>query len=218
MLKAKSADSERRAQAWAGWASAIPVLLVLAACDSAPPQPPSGDSVVQGTVHVCSSCHGFGGRSISPTFPRLAGQQHDYLVNQLQAFRDHTRADPHAHTYMWGMAAKLSDATIDGIATYYSSQTPVAGSPGDPALMAAGKKIFDDGIAERDVPACSSCHGEKGEGADNIPRLAGQHVQYIEEQLTNFASMARSNDIMHENSKNLSPEEIRQVAAFFGSL
>jgi cytochrome c553 len=199
-----------------GWARALPVLLVLAACNSAPP--PSDDSIVQGTVHVCSSCHGFAGRSISPTFPRLAGQQHDYLVNQLQAFRDHTRADPHAHTYMWGMAAKLSDATIDGVATYYSSQAPVAGSPGDPTLSAAGKKIFDDGIPEHDVPACSSCHGDKGEGADNIPRLAGQHVGYIEEQLTNFASMARANEIMHENSKNLTPEEIRQVAAFFGSL
>ena len=78
-------------------------------------------STVAGTVHVCSSCHGPDGRSSSPTFPRLAGQQKDYIVAQLQAFRDKTRADPHAQTYMWGMAARLSDATIDGIATYYGS-------------------------------------------------------------------------------------------------
>ena len=197
-------------------AGALSLLVFLAACNGT--EQTSGDAVVQGTVHVCSSCHGLGGRSISPTFPRLAGQQHDYLVNQLMAFRDHTRADPHAHTYMWGMAAKLSDATIDGVATYYSSQPPVAGTPGDPALIAAGKKIFDDGIASRDVPACSSCHGEKAEGADQIPRLAGQHVGYLEEQLSNFSSLARNNEIMHENSKNLTPDEIRAVAAFFGSL
>ncbi len=67
-----------------------------------------------GTVHVCSSCHGPKGRSISSTFPRLAGQQKDYIEAQLKAFRDHTRADPHAKTYMWGMAARLSDPTIDG--------------------------------------------------------------------------------------------------------
>ena len=87
----------------------------------------SGAVDVAGTVHVCSSCHGPGGRSTSSTFPRLAGQQKDYLVAQLQAFRDHTRADPHAKTYMWGMAARLSDPLIEGIAAYYSSQPAVAG-------------------------------------------------------------------------------------------
>jgi cytochrome c553 len=173
---------------------------------------------IDGTVHVCTSCHGFGGRSISPTFPNLAGQQHDYIVAQLQAFRDHTRADPHAHTYMWGMAAHLSDAMIEGLAKYFSSQPPAAATPGDPALIAAGKKIFTDGISDRGVPACMSCHGDKAQGAGTIPRLADQHPGYIEEQLTNFASMARANEIMHMTSKDLKPEEIRALAAYVGSL
>jgi cytochrome c553 len=206
----------RLTRAARGWVIGVPALLVLAACNG------SGqgkiDPVVEGTVHVCSSCHGLDGRSVSPTFPRLAGQQHDYLVAQLQAFRDHTRADPHAHTYMWGMAAKLSDATIDGLATFYASQTPASGKQGDPTAMAAGQKIFEDGIEAREVPACWTCHGEKAEGADAIPRLAGQHTAYIEEQLGNFASLARANEVMHENSKNLTSEEIRAVAAYFGSL
>lgn len=214
-LKPDPTDARRRTPAAFGWAIALPLLVALGACNGGEPR---GDAVVQGTVHVCSSCHGLDGRSISPTFPRLAGQQHDYLVVQLQAFRDHTRADPHAHTYMWGMAAQLSDTTIAGLADYYSSQTPVPGTLGDPALMAAGKKIFEDGIEAREVPACIICHGEKGEGIAAYPRLAGQHPGYITEQLTNFASMARANDIMHENSKNLTPEEIRQVAAYFSSL
>ena len=97
---------------------------------------------IEGTIHVCSSCHGFGGRSISPTFPRLAGQRAEYIEAQLKAFRDHTRADPHAHTYMWGMAAHLSDALIHGIALYYATQSPVPGMSGSPAEMAAGKKSF----------------------------------------------------------------------------
>jgi cytochrome c553 len=209
------ANAKRRAPAAIGKVIALPILLALGACNSGEQR---GDTVVQGTIHVCSSCHGLAGRSISPTFPRLAGQQHDYLVTQLKAFRDHTRADPHAHTYMWGMAAQLSDATIDGVATYYASQTPASGTQGDPALMAAGKKIFEDGIEVREVPACWTCHGEKAEGADAIPRLASQHTGYLEDQLTNFASMARANDVMHENSKNLTQEEIRAVAAYFGSL
>src|SRR5580700_9453850 len=120
----------------------------------------SGAVDVAGTVHVCSSCHGPGGRSMSSTFPRLAGQQKDYLVTQLQAFRDKTRADPHAKTYMWGMAARLSDPLIAGIADYYSRQPPVSGSPANPPEAAAGHKIYTEGVAAQSVPACMACHGE----------------------------------------------------------
>lgn len=173
---------------------------------------------VAGTEHVCSSCHGMGGKSnLSSTFPRLAGQQDEYLVNQLKAFRDKSRADPHAHTYMWGMAARLSDSTIDGLASYYSTQPPVHGSPGDPAQMAAGKKIFDEGIPAENVPACSACHGEQAQGAGAIPRLAGQHRSYLERQLAAFSSNARANEIMHENSKNLTAPQISEVAAFLSA-
>ncbi len=218
VLKPDRMNATRRNRAPIGWIIALPVVLALVVCNGGEAR--SADTVVEGTVHVCSSCHGFGGRSISPTFPRLAGQQFEYIVDQLQAFRGHTRADPHAHTYMWGMAARLSDETIDGLANYYSAQEPVPGVPGDPALMAAGKKIFMEGISDtnRTVPACMACHGEDGRGAGAIPRLAGQHPGYIEEQLGNFATMARANEIMHFNAENLTPEEIRQVAAYVGSL
>jgi cytochrome c553 len=208
--------SRRKMRISSAWIVALPLLVVLGACNTVGPQ--SGNSVVDGTVHVCSSCHGLDGRSISPTFPRLAGQQHDYIVAQLTAFRDHTRADPHAHTYMWGMAAKLTDSTIDGVATYYSALPPASGATGDPALIAAGKKIFTEGIPDHDVPVCANCHGDKAEGDGSIPRLASQHPGYIEDQLANFASLARNNQIMHENSINLTPEEMHQVAAYVGSL
>ena len=199
--------------------AAAPVLAQSAGTtgSAAAPAAASQDQV-EGTIHVCSSCHGREGRSISPTFPRLAGQRVEYIEAQLKAFRDHTRADPHAHTYMWGMAAHLTDPLIHGIAAYYSGQTPAAGTARDPAEIAAGKKIFEEGIADRNVPACQSCHGEKGQGLETIPRLADQHFDYLAEQLTNFASNARANEIMHENSKNLTPEEIRQVTAYLGSL
>jgi cytochrome c553 len=220
--KSDRISDQRRNKIPIGWAIAVPGLLALAACGGNE-QPraneqPKDNAVVEGTVHVCSSCHGLDGRSISPTFPRLAGQQSGYIVAQLKAFRDHTRADPHAHTYMWGMAAQLSDATIEGLAAHYASQPPAPGASGDAGLMAAGKKIFEEGIPSREVPACMSCHGEQGQGADTTPRLASQHSGYIEEQLSNFTTMARANDVMHDNSKNLTAEEIRQIAAYVGSL
>lgn len=203
-------------------AVALPLALALIACNvgtpSGPPSAAQEQSVVEGTVHVCSSCHGFHGRSTSPTFPNLAGQQKDYIVAQLKAFRDHTRADPHAHTYMWGMAARLSDATIEGVAQFFSSQAPAPGTAGDPTLIAEGQKIFDHGVPSRKVPACQACHGANGQGMAVIPRLAGQHPDYIADQLANFASGARANDVMHQNAQNLTPEQIDQLAAYVGSL
>ena len=190
-------------------------LLATAACTG--DKKASSDEVVVGTEHVCSSCHGADGRSVSPTFPRLAGQQPEYLDVQLKAFRDHSRADPHAHTYMWGMAARLSDATIDGLAAFYAKQSPAPGTPDGQSEMAAGEKIFREGIAATEVPACMACHGEKAEGAGVIPRLAGQHRSYLEGQLEAFASTTRANEIMHENSKNLTAEQISQVAAFLAA-
>ena len=71
---------------------------------------------------VCSACHGPEGHSISPVFPRLAGQQRGYIIVQLDAFRNKTRGDPNAQAYMWGMASQLSDAMIKALATYYVGQ------------------------------------------------------------------------------------------------
>ncbi len=216
--KSRMVDNEVRRRPASIPAAFAFVLLTVAACGGTEPESGSADSTVAGTLHVCESCHGPGGRSISPTFPRLAGQQKDYIVAQLQAFRDKTRADPHAQTYMWGMAARLSDPTIDGIAAYYASQTPVAGEPGTSPEIAAGKTIFTEGIPSESLPACMGCHGEKAEGNGPIPRLAGQHRAYLARQLEAFASMARANEIMHENSKNLTREQISEVTAYLATL
>jgi cytochrome c553 len=166
---------------------------------------------------VCVACHGAGGKSVNPTFPRLAGQRAEYLEAQIKAFRDHSRADPHAQAYMWGMAAQLSDNDISALAAYYAGQTPLPGSPADPAEVAKGKAIFTAGIETEQVPACQACHGEKAEGLGPLPRLAGQHRRYLERQLEAFASNLRVNEIMHDNSKNLTAAEISAVAAYLSA-
>jgi cytochrome c553 len=191
------------------------MLLAAAACTSGSKEGPPES--VAGTEHVCSSCHGTGGKSFNSTFPRLAGQQKDYLIAQLKAFRDHSRADPHAHTYMWGMAAKLGDPTIEGLADYYAAQAPVPGTPDNSAATTAGQAIYREGIAAGNVPACMACHGEKAEGNASFPRLAGQHRAYLERQLTAFASLARANEIMHENTKSMTADQISEVAAYLAA-
>jgi cytochrome c553 len=165
----------------------------------------------------CSSCHGLRGISVSPTFPSLAGQQAPYLEAQLKAFRDRSRADPHAQAFMWGMAAQLTDETIAHIANYFATQPPAPGTRADAAEIAAGKKIYEEGIPPQNVPPCQSCHGNKAQGNGPFPRLAGQHRGYLERQLGAFAANLRSNPVMHENSKNLTALQISQVAAFLSS-
>ena len=63
-----------------------------------------------------------------------------------------------------------------------------------------------------------SCHGEKAEGNGPIPRLAGQHQAYLARQLEAFQLMARANEIMHENSKDLTAEQISEVTAYLATL
>ncbi len=147
-----------------------------------------GDYEVAGkvvAVQVCASCHGVNGQSQSPMIPNLAGQQKDYLVNQLQDYRDRSRSNLYAVQYMWGMAGSLTDKQIQELADYFSKQTPVKEknvNVSDPKL-ARGKVIFEKGIPEQGVIQCNSCHGPKGEGMASFPRLAGQKPYYLTQQL-----------------------------------
>src|SRR5215469_4897883 len=102
--------------------SAALVASLVAAPVSSDPVTSDAQSAEHTVAGACQNCHGPGGNSVSPTFPRLNGQQADYIAAQLKAFRDHTRADPHAQAYMWGMAAALDDALIAELAKYYAAQ------------------------------------------------------------------------------------------------
>lgn len=66
---------------------------------------------------VCTGCHGANGVSGNPAWPSLAGQQKNYLVASLKAYRDGERKNE----VMAGMAKGLSDAEVDALAGYYSN-------------------------------------------------------------------------------------------------
>src|SRR5450631_484700 len=140
--------------------------------------PAAGDSPLGRTVQTCGTCHGTNGRSVSPTFPNLAAQTAPYLEAQLKAFKDQTRADPDAQAYMWGMASQLSDASISGLAAYFSKLSAPEGRSGNAALIAQGKHIFEEGVPARQIPPCATCHGAHAQGVATFPRLAGQHAPY----------------------------------------
>jgi cytochrome c553 len=168
-------------------------------------------------VNLCSTCHGPRGISTSPEFPILAAQRKGYLVNQLEALRDQKRAEKPAHDFMWGMAGPLDDQMIQGIALYYSSQPLAPGRPGDPAIIAKGRQLFEQGVSERGIPACVACHGADAAGMADFPRLAGQHAKYIVRQVEYIQSLVRAAPVMHGIVKDLTPDEIQAVAVFVQS-
>ena len=169
-------------------------------------------------VGVCGTCHGSRGNSVQPKFPRLAGQNPNYLVAQLKNFRGQTRGDPDAISYMWGMAGPLSDETIDALAKYYSSQQVVAEKASDSAEVARGRDIYEHGVVSEGVPACAACHGPDAHGVADFPRLAGQRAQYVLKQLGSFQSNMRNVAVMHGVAQSLRVPEMRAVAAYVESL
>ncbi len=183
-----------------------------------------GDPKVSGATlaqQVCSNCHGLSGTSVSPNFPNLAAQTQPYLVSQLSAFRGHGRSDPAGYQYMWGLSRHLTDEQIEGLATYYAQQHAVVQpSEGDPGRLSAGKAIFEAGIEAKGVPACNTCHGDKGQGMATFPRLAGQHVDYTLKQLMVFQRTDERPDgaVMKIISHGLTVQDMSDVAAYVQTL
>ena len=70
-------------------------------------------------AEVCASCHGADGKAIADTFPNLAGQYEDYLVQALRQYRDGSRKN----AVMAGFATNLTDSEIADLAAWYASQS-----------------------------------------------------------------------------------------------
>jgi cytochrome c553 len=166
---------------------------------------------------VCSNCHGMDGNSVSPAFPRLAGQKEAYISSQLTNFRSHQRSDPAGSFYMWGLSRHLTDEQIAGLAEYYSKQVPRASdaAAADPKLLATGKDIFEKGVPDQNVVACATCHGPKAQGNGPFPALAYQHADYIVKQLNVFQStQGRPGTPMEFETHPLTGDHKEAVAAY----
>ncbi len=191
-------------------------LLVTSAVDAG--ESGAETDLVQRAVHVCAACHGEGGRSTAAVFPSLAGQMPLYVIAQLKDFRGQIRAETDVQAYMWGVAALLDDATIQGLAEYFAGQSPAPGKAGNPKLVELGRQIFAEGVPARGVRACATCHGDNAEGASVFPRLAGQHADYVLRQLKGFGTRLRPHGILMKNeTAHMSEVEMRAVAEYVQS-
>jgi cytochrome c553 len=177
---------------------------------------------LQAKIQYCKTCHGLSGQGFRGAIPipRLAGQQTEYFENQVGAFLERRRENK----FMFGVVHALSPEMIKALSAHFHDldPRPLGGAPKD--LVAAGKKIYDEG-AGADVPACASCHGADAKGSGPFPRLAGQLNDYVFNKLVNW-SKERGQDpakpdtsaIMEPIAHGLSESQVKAVAAYLNYL
>jgi len=162
----------------------------------------------------CTWCHGTSGQGFA-TAPRLAGQRHQYIANQLLDFSKHMRDNPLSKQYMWDAAANLNHSAVRDFAMYFSTLPPKAANDGDRGLAAVGKKIYELGIPESNIVSCLVCHGPNAEGIRQIPRLGGLAYSYLKKRLEQWGKgYHRAAEPMPQIARTLSANEIDALASY----
>jgi cytochrome c553 len=159
---------------------------------------------------VCAACHGPDGNSSQPLYPALAGQTARYIYLQLKDFKEGRRSD----SLMSPMAKNLSQQDMFDLAAYFSAQQrrPLD-FKADPKRVARGEQKVAETL-------CTMCHLGGMMGQNEIPRVAGQHYEYVVKQLKDFKEGRRTNDAgnMSSVSKTISDEDIINLGHYLANL
>jgi cytochrome c553 len=146
----------------------------------------------------CGGCHGADGVSADSATPTLAGQDPQYLVSAIKAYRDKSRH----HDVM---RDKNTDKEIEDIAAFYAAQGSKA---------AEGGPITVQELAEK----CDRCHGPDVDNpAMAIPKIAGQNRVYLIMSLRAYRDGRRGSSMMHNMSLPYSEAIIESIASLYAS-
>ena len=163
--------------------------------------PAPGDAAAgKAAAKACAGCHGDTGVSASAANPSLAGQDAEYLVAALHAYKDGSRADE----TMKKEVASLDDAAMRNLAAFYASQEPQAPKIARPLSTAQW------------VSRCDRCHGVNGNSTDpTIPALAAQHEDYLARVLHAYRKGERRSPQMAAMSAVLGEADVENLAAYY---
>jgi len=165
-------------------------------------------SVVE-RIKQCAACHGEDGNSQMANLPSLAGQPEFFIINQLFLMREGVRKVD----AMAALVKDLKDGDLQALAKHYAAQPPKAsGEPIDPALAQRGSEL----AATR---RCGSCHQPALTGADQIPRIAKQRVDYLVTALKELRDGKRpgADTLMSQAVAGLSDADLTALAHFAAS-
>ncbi len=160
---------------------------------------PGNQAAGKAAAAACSGCHGEGGVS-GGSAPSLAGQDAQYFVAAMRAYKDGSRADE----AMKGPAGSTDDAVFKDLAAYYASQQPQPPKVRKPLSIAEW--------AER----CDRCHGVNGNSTDpRSPALASQRPDYLERVLRAYQKGQRKSPEMAAMSDGLTDAAVEGLAAHY---
>ncbi len=158
---------------------------------------------------LCAACHGANGRMETPLTPVLAGQPSLYVITQLFLFREGRRSNE----VMTAMAKTLTDDDLRGYSEFIGTLPPVPPPPPatrpDPSRMASGRALAEQ-------HKCLFCHGADLGGGQQVPRIGGQHEEYLQASLRGFHSGSRPGytQAMTEAVSQISPEDLDTLAYY----
>jgi len=169
----------------------------------------AGAQGVAERVKQCAVCHGEDGNSQMANLPSLAGQPEFFIINQLFLMREGVRKVD----AMAALVKDLKDDDLQALAKHYAAQPPKpSGEPIDPALVQRGSEL----AATR---RCGSCHQPALNGADQIPRIAKQRVDYLITALKELRDGKRpgADTLMSQAVAGLSDNDLAALAHFAAS-
>ncbi len=197
------------------------------------PQDFAADKDPQTRIAACLACHGNNaggdadfGPEVQFGTPALRGMAESYLKQSLIDYKTGRRP----HEEMQVIASLLDDETIDFMAKRFAAYPAAALKPADELarlaqsddLFAAGQAIALVGLPDKEIPACRDCHGERGEGLEDLgPHLAGQNALYVQQQFAAYAKEERATEqagIMQPIAAALSEAEVAAVAHYYEQL
>ncbi len=158
---------------------------------------------------LCAACHGANGRIVTPLTPVLAGQPSLYVITQLFLFREGRRSNE----AMTAVAKTLTDDDLRGFSELIETLPPVPppppATPPDPVRMARGQALAEQ-------HKCVFCHGASLAGGQQVPRIGGQHEEYLQVSLRGFHEGSRPGytQAMTEAVNQIPPEDLDTLAYY----
>lgn len=168
---------------------------------------------------VCAACHGPTGISSNPEWPSLAGQHADYLLKQLNYFKEGKKRN---NPLMAGPVAVLSEQDMEDLAAFYSQQ-PLPELTTPKKYLKRGEQLYRGGDFHKHITACIACHGPRGLGnaQAEFPVLSGQQPVYALQTLEAFRNGTRTsdmNEIMRDIAARMGKEDMEAVAYYVAGL
>ena len=167
-------------------------------------------AAVREAIQTCAACHWDGGASPKvPENPILAGQQYYYLYLQLKDFKSGARKSD----IMGPLVQPLQPEQMKLLAQFFSKQKwPAIGHAAEDASVAIARRTEESA-------GCIGCHLGDFRGNSAVPRLAGQHPEYLKRTMLDFKNKVRTNaPAMVALFATFSDQEIAGLADHLASL